>query len=191
MLVLEITMNSSLSWCGDHYQKFSFRLSVIKLARLSALLSMLIKRALFVTTMLCGVIFIIDTRIWYYFHVRAAMKTTTAPGIRQETHSVQGMNAQRERKEYWVIFDWCERTWTSSSSAQRWNLPWNYSVMCWQSAVDIVALSTTKKPFNRHKKWIFIDFCSLFTPSRLERKFLTCLTMSWSLFTFLFPPCCR
>lgn len=98
MLVLKITMNSPLSWCGDHDQKFVFCLSVIKPARLSALLSMLIKSVLFVARMLYGVIFIIDTKIRYYFHVRAAMKTTTTPGIRQETHSVRGMNAQRERK---------------------------------------------------------------------------------------------
>lgn len=95
MLVLEITMNSPLSWCGDHDQKFYFCLSVIKPARLSVLLSMLIKRVLFVTTMLCGVIFIIDTKIRYYSRVCAAIKTTTSPGIRQETHSVRGMNAQK------------------------------------------------------------------------------------------------
>lgn len=57
--------------------------------------------------------------------------------------------------------------------------------MCRQSAVDIVALSTAEKPFYRDRKWIFIDFRSLFTPSRSERKFSTCLTMSWSLFTLL------
>lgn len=91
----------------------------------------------------------------------------------------------KRKKEYWVIFDWCERTWTSSSTVQRWNLPWNYSVMCRQSAVDIVALSTAEKPFDRDRKWIFIDFRSLFTPSRSEKKFSTCLRMSWSLFTLL------